>query len=1211
MLTRIPGLALLALLVLPAAAAPAAPEATGDARVSALYTTWDDYYFYAGIQVRDAHVVATNDTPTSQPQQDDDVEVFFETDNARATVRTPKTFQMAVSAANGSYYSVGAGSKVPKAKAIYSYKYAARVDGTLNENADTDTGYTIELAIPWQQLGFPTGPPKDGATWGFNVISRDRETTAKPGGQFFSLSPAVRTAADVQNPSKWGHITFTGGGRGRTEGAEVVCPQVPVLGGTARYPLVNGSIVSGEWPAVSLASFGGAPIEAPAPTVAQEPNTGDTPFQAPPPMTTNPVRPPTKGPKPPVKGPGPIAQAPPDAIDLPGGFSIRVLPGGSKMPPPSVPSTRAPAIPPAPGGGVFVNPLTPKPRKGHLAPDASPVSLTGSLQLGEARPSPLVMAVYRVDYNADGRKAAQQNVWDASGASLLVDQPINGAGPWFSCLRPQWHRQQLTDLRRAGIDVVLVRGQKNDPLLGRELDALVQALQELKARKLDFPLVGVDLTGSTASADDIYARIPAEFRAFVADARGQNPGLVAYAGAAHDAATLADGTPLTFLADNVAVVSPGRADKSALIGRSGGQTYAQSWQKATDAKAPFVVVDSWNDFSHGTEICGSRQYGEKYADDTRLLSNAFNGGKEWHAKYLSERTPRTIRPKTLYEIPVRLVNAGTLPWRAGEGYALAPRWYKDGRLFDDSSPRIPVGTDVLPGQAVTLGVGLVARNQYGDDLEPGQYTLVYDMVQGQDRWFSYAEDTPLQVPVTVVGAGEPTKTQATFLSAQAPAAGQAGAAYPVRVSVRNDGGAPWSGDLIAYKVQTAPTDGSAVQTLAESAGQPLGAVQPGQVLETDARLTLTDAGGRPLAPGDYRLHWFIKPAGSGGSVAGAYDAPLRVVTSDPGASFILSDVPRAMGPGKEATAKLAVQNLGPDAWAKGTKSVGYHWYYLDGAEAQWDGGALATLPKDVPADGVATVSVKVRAPARPGRYALVWDVRDADGQWASVGPASRGNDLLQVLVDVGARGDVTPVDLGRYAGANGVSGPGGAGDFDGQGRALPAEMLPPDGTAEIDVNPLLLSRPGPPLYPSGFYAQRTGEGWQGNHSVSFLYPASRQGASNVVSCQGQTIDLPGGNYTAVHILAAATGGQPVAAGFALRGGSQPQTITIADWTQTPSGAGATVAFRSPYRIGKNGPEAVPCTLGDYTLTANASGKTTALVLPNNPAVKILAISLEK
>ena len=52
------------------------------------------------------------------------------------------------------------------------------------------------------------------------------------------------------------------------------------------------------------------------------------------------------------------------------------------------------------------------------------------------------------------------------------------------------------------------------------------------------------------------------------------------------------------------------------------QTYAAAWQQALDAKPDAVVIDSWNDFTHGTEIAASRQYGERYADDTRLATIA-------------------------------------------------------------------------------------------------------------------------------------------------------------------------------------------------------------------------------------------------------------------------------------------------------------------------------------------------------------------------------------------------------------------------------------------------------------------------------------------------------------------------------------------------------------------------------------------------------------
>ena len=211
-----------------------------------------------------------------------------------------------------------------------------------------------------------------------------------------------------------------------------------------------------------------------------------------------------------------------------------------------------------------------------------------------------------------------------------------------------------------------------------------------------------------------------------------------------------------------------------------------------------IVVESWNDFAHGTEIAASRQYGEQYIDATRAEVIQYDGDRQWHAKYLSNAVPRTIFPKTLYQIPVRIENAGILPWRAGEGYSLSTRWYRNGKLYDDSAPRIPIGKDVLPGHSLTLSLGLVARDNFGEDLDPGDYTLVVDMVQGQDRWFSYAGDAPLQVPVTVIGADAGVGgTAATFLGTATPGIAAVGQTLPSTVQVRNDGSAAWPASLRA------------------------------------------------------------------------------------------------------------------------------------------------------------------------------------------------------------------------------------------------------------------------------------------------------------------------------------------------------------------------------------------------------------------------------
>ena len=1191
------------LLVPGASAAPKA--ASSDPRVETMYTTWDDYYFYAAFRVHDDAVYGTNTTTTSEPQQDDDVEVFFESDDARAKVRTPQTFQMAVSAAQGAYFSVGNGTKIPKGKAVYSYKYAVTVHGTLNQPDAKTAGYDVEMAIPWTELG-QTKAPAPGATWGFNVISRDRSSQALPADRFYSLSNKVRGKGDVQNPSKWSRITFVTAGTASTPD-KVVCAKV-----TGQFPRVNGVIVSGDWPAATQLAFGTDAVPAPAPTVAEEPNTTESPFDNPPVLT--------------AIQPEQAASALGGTIDMPNGAVIKVVPGGIKNPT----GMEVPLPPPPPA---------PKPRRGRGSQGpvqvaqntGTPEGVTvnsDSFSLGQPKPPAYIMGIYRLDFNADTRKASGQNVWNGAGGTLLADQPMNGAGPWFSGLRPQWHRQQLSDMRRAGIEVALLRTRPDDPLLPREIDAFITALKDMKAAGMDYPLVGVDATAGQPDLDLIYAHVPAEFRALSEIPGAGRTGVLVYdLTLGTDAKNaLADGTPVArlFYSSSVASVSPGRLDRNGVVSRKGGRTYDTAWQVAMVSTPEEVVVDSWNDFAHGTEIAASRQYGEQYADATRAAVVVYDGSRPWHAKYLAHWTPRTVYPKTLYQIPIRIENAGTLPWRAGEGYSLSTRWYKDGKLFDDSAPRIPVARDVLPGQALTLSVGLVARNNFGEDLAPGDYTLVFDMVQSQERWFSYAGDTPLQVPVTVIGADSGVGgTAATFLSAATPGVVQAGASVQTTVQVRNDGAAAWPvGYTLGYKIQTVEPDGSNPKTVAEGT-KPLdpssapGPIASGQIAIVPLAVPTVDAGGRPLAPGVYRLHWFVRPDALGAAVVGAYDEVLTVAAELPGAAFLQVDMPRTVDAGKDATATLALQNQGSETLKKDRTRIGYHWYYLDGTELAWEGGPVASLTKDLPpaaTDGAITATF--RAPKAPGRYALVWDVRAGDGPWQSTLPASRGDDTLQVLVNVGGKGaSVVPVDLTKSFNTLGIAGGdvSKTGGFDGHGATLPAEALPPDVTAEVEGDPFAQGRPGPPLYPSGYYTAQTGNGETSNHAVSFLYPGVREGLPNVIACTGQTITLPSGRYKAVHLLAAATGGASVQASFGLQFDreTQPLTVPIADWGVAPTGAGVTPAFTAPYRYADGGIKPVATTLGDYALRSDTGRKLTGLTLPNDRNIKIVAISLEK
>ena len=1181
-----------------AQAAPA-PASAGDDRVQTMYTSWDDYYFYAAFRVQDANVVGTNAATTSQPQQDDDVEVFFETDDAHAKVRTPQTYQMAVSVAQGAYFSVGDGTKVPKGKAVYSYKYAVTVNGTLNKTENTDIGYDVELAIPWSEMG-RSGPPAPGAVWGFNVISRDRDSLTEPADKFYSLSGKVRSKADVQNPSKWSQITFADGGASAPSTADkVVCAKV-----VGQFPRVNGTIVSGDWPATTRLAFGTAPVTAPAPTVAEEPNTTESPFDNPPPL----------GPAAPAAQQVEVATG---MIDLPNGHGfIKVVPGGIKNPAGMAPPEITPVAPPI---------ETRKLSKGDYEiaqTSPAPTGITvnsGAFVLGAPKPPPFVMGIYRLDFNADTRLGPGQNVWNAAGGTTLADQPMNGAGPWFSGLRPSWHRQQLSDLRLAGIEVALLRTRPNDPLLGRELDAFVEALKEMKAQGQDTPLVGVDASTGQPDLDVIYAHIPAEFRAMQDVAGLGQPGVLVYdlaLGGSDAPKALADGTPIArvFYSDGVAVVSPGRVDKNAVISRKGGRTFDTSWQVALVSTPEQIVVDSWNDFAHGTEVTASRQYGEQYVDATRAEVIQYDGDRQWHAKYLSNAVPRTIFPKTLYQIPVRLENAGNLPWRAGEEYSLSTRWYRDGKLFDDSAPRIPIGKDIPPGHSLTLSLGLVARNNFGEDLEPGDYTLVIDMVQGQDRWFSYAGDTPLQVPVTVIGADAGVGgTAATFLGTSTPGIGESGGSLPTTVQVRNDGSGAWPATYtLGYKIQTTEPDGSSPKTVAEGkAAVGSDSVTPGQIALISLPVALSNSAGKPLASGDYRLHWFIQPDSIGTLVNGSYDERLSIADVLPSASFVQADVARTVEAGRTATAHLALQNLSSHTLRKGGASLGCHWYYLDGTEREWDGGPTTALSRDILPGAVdATLSASFLAPKQPGRYALVWDIREGDGPWQSSLPLSGSADLTQEFITVDGKASMVPIDLTKAFNTVGIASEevSKTSGFDGHGDTLPAEMLPPDVTSEIDGDPLVLGKPGLPLYPSGYYTAQIGTGADSNHALSFLYPAVKAGLPNVVACTGQSISVPGGKYVAVHFLAASDSASITTSISAQYGGDTAALpVTVSSWDTAP----AAPAFTASYRNTPAGAKPGPVTLGDYRLVLDPTRKLTAIVLPNERGLKVLAMTLEK
>ena len=146
--------------------------------------------------------------------------------------------------------------------------------------------------------------------------------------------------------------------------------------------------------------------------------------------------------------------------------------------------------------------------------------------------------------------------------------------------------------------------------------------------------------------------------------------------------------------------------------------------------------------------------------------------------------------------------------------------------------------------------------------------------------------------------------------------------------------------------------------------------------------------------------------------------------------------------------------------------------------------------------------------------------------------------------------------------------------------------MPPDGTAEVEGIPLLVGKPGPPLYPSGYYTAQVGAGETSNHAVSFLYPNVREGLPNVISCAGQTLALPGGKYKAMHLLTAAGGSAPVTASFGLQYDreTQPLSVTVSRLGRDADRRRRDARlYRCRIATRRRASSPLPVTLGDYAL----------------------------
>jgi hypothetical protein len=92
---------------------------------------------------------------------------------------------------------------------------AVQVQGTINDNTDVDTGWTLEIAIPWKSLSLldpdKAVPPLSGDVW---TMFLGRFQKLLNGGREVTPHPAMVLSShgmyDTHMPEKWSRIAFEG-----------------------------------------------------------------------------------------------------------------------------------------------------------------------------------------------------------------------------------------------------------------------------------------------------------------------------------------------------------------------------------------------------------------------------------------------------------------------------------------------------------------------------------------------------------------------------------------------------------------------------------------------------------------------------------------------------------------------------------------------------------------------------------------------------------------------------------------------------------------------------------------------------------------------------------------------------------------------------------------------------------------------------------------
>ncbi|WP_197440417.1 carbohydrate-binding family 9-like protein [Polystyrenella longa] len=167
---------------------------------------WDDQYLYVAYRCEDAHISATRTERGSSVWFDDCVEVF-----TAPNVDDGENYfniEMNVNTAFlEGHHPEGLGSKSKERWRCEGIQIQTTVDGTLNDDTDTDSHWILEAAIPFAAFAHVAKhtPPEPGDIWRLNLNRLGGETNQ----QYSQWSPSTTKEPQFHSPGDFGRVHYS------------------------------------------------------------------------------------------------------------------------------------------------------------------------------------------------------------------------------------------------------------------------------------------------------------------------------------------------------------------------------------------------------------------------------------------------------------------------------------------------------------------------------------------------------------------------------------------------------------------------------------------------------------------------------------------------------------------------------------------------------------------------------------------------------------------------------------------------------------------------------------------------------------------------------------------------------------------------------------------------------------------------------------------